>query len=400
MKFLSITAITLLSIPTALLAASSTASGIQELAASSFAPVIEEYQLPGLVVGVTHHGESCFYTTGLASREESIAVTPDTLFELGSVSKLFNVSLAALAEARGDINLNEQVSRRLPELEGTPFGDLSLMDLATHHSGGLPLQVPGPVTDTEALVGWLAHWQPSHPGTRSYSNISIGMLGYITAKVLNKDYADAAEQDLFPEMGLNNTWVNVPERAMNQYAYGYDRKTDRPVRVNPGVLADEAYGVKSTALDLVRYLDLQLGHADDSTHLATALERTRQGQGRTVDYVQDMIWEQYPWPVNVEKMVQGNSYAYILESQPMASIDPPLPPQENVILNKTGSTNGFGAYVALLPGEDLGVVVLANRNFPNEARIRATHAFIQRVLEYHQPNPVPTSTDERSTAMR
>ncbi|SFT75156.1 class C beta-lactamase [Sedimentitalea nanhaiensis] len=380
MKSIAVAAVALLSFPVAVAAAALTDSQMQDLAASSFAPVIEEYKLPGLVVGVTDHGQSYFYATGLASRADNVAVTPDTLFELGSVSKLFNVSLAALAEARGGLDLTSKVSNELPDLEGTAFGNLSLMDLATHHSGGLPLQVPDTVADTEGLVEWLADWHPTRPGARSYSNISIGMLGYLTANVLNKTYANAAEQDLFPEMGLNNTWVNVPEGAMNHYAYGYDRKTDRPIRVNPGVLADQAYGVKSSARDLVRFLNLHLGHAEASGNLRTALERTRRGQGRTADYVQDMIWEQYPWPVNVEQMVRGNSYAYILEPQPMKSIDPPLPPQNDVILNKTGSTNGFGTYVALLPGEDLGVVVLANRNFPNEARIRTTYAFIRRVL--------------------
>lgn len=380
MKSIAVAAVALLSFPVAVAAAALTDSQMQDLAASSFAPVIEEYKLPGLVVGVTDHGQSYFYATGLASRADNVAVTPDTLFELGSVSKLFNVSLAALAEARGGLDLTSKVSNELPDLEGTAFGNLSLMDLATHHSGGLPLQVPDTVADTEGLVEWLADWHPTRPGARSYSNISIGMLGYLTANALNKTYANAAEQDLFPEMGLNNTWVNVPEGAMNHYAYGYDRKTDRPIRVNPGVLADQAYGVKSSARDLVRFLNLHLGHAEASGNLRTALERTRRGQGRTADYVQDMIWEQYPWPVSVEQMVRGNSYAYILEPQPMESIGPSLPPQNDVILNKTGSTNGFGTYVALLPGEDLGVVVLANRNFPNEARIRTTYAFIRRVL--------------------
>ncbi|WP_323777019.1 class C beta-lactamase [Leisingera sp.] len=357
---------------------------MQELAENSFASVIEEYNVPGLVVGVSHRGQSYYYATGLASRAGNIPASADTLFELGSVSKLFNVSLAALAEARGDMDLNEQVSERLPDLEGTAFGHLSLMDLATHNSGGLPLQVPETVASTEGLVEWLADWKPSEAGTRSYSNISIGLLGHITSNVLCMGYADTVEQDLFHEMGLQSTWVNVPEEAMARYAYGYDRKTDLPIRVNPGVLDDEAYGVKSSARDMVRFLELHLGHADAPKDLSIALERTRQGLARTDAYVQNMIWEQYSWPASVEQMIKGNSYAYILKPQPVEEIDPPLPPQEDVILNKTGSTNGFGTYVALLPGEDLGVAVLANRNIPNEARIRATHAFIQRVLADRQ----------------
>ncbi|AHD03541.1 class C beta-lactamase [Leisingera methylohalidivorans] len=380
MKFFTAAAITLLSLPAALTAAPWTDAQMQELAESSFAAVIEEYNVPGLVVGVTHRGQTYYYAAGLASREDNTAVSPDTLFELGSVSKLFNVSLAALAEARGDMDLNEQVSERLPDLDGTAFGDLSLMDLATHNSGGLPLQVPETVASSEGLVEWLADWQPSDTGSRSYSNISIGLLGHITANVLSMGYADTVEQDLFQEMGLQSTWVNVPEKSLERYAYGYDRKTDLPIRVNPGVLDAEAYGVKSSARDMVRFLELNIGHADASDDLNAALKRTRQGLAQTDAYVQNMIWEQYPWPVSVEQMIKGNSYAYILKPQPMETLDPPLPPQKNVILNKTGATNGFGAYVALLPGEELGVAVLANRNIPNEARIRATYAFIQRVL--------------------
>jgi beta-lactamase class C len=93
-----------------------------------------------------------------------------------------------------------------------------------------------------------------------------------------------------------------------------------------------------------------------------------------------MIWEQYPWPVSLKTLVSGNGNAFILHPQPVEKIAPALPPQENVILDKTGSTNGFGGYVALLPGERLGMVVLANRNYPNEARVEAAYSLIQALL--------------------
>ena len=139
-------------------------------AAASFAKVIADYDIPGLIVGVTRNGQHQFYQTGLASREEQRPVTPDTLFELGSISKIFNVTLAALADERGQVSLDAPVSTYLAPLQGTPAGALTLMDLATHHSGGLPLQVPSEAENVDQLVEWLGDWRPSEPGARSYSS--------------------------------------------------------------------------------------------------------------------------------------------------------------------------------------------------------------------------------------
>ncbi|TMV88954.1 beta-lactamase [Thioclava sp. BHET1] len=347
-------------------------------AAESFESAIAEYDIPGLIVGVTHGGQHSFYQTGLASREDQRPVTPDTLFELGSISKIFNVTLAVLAEERGKLSLDAPVSTYLPSLQGSPAGELTLMDLATHHSGGLPLQVPGEAGNVDQLVDWLGDWQPPEPGARSYSNISIGLLGHITADAMGMSYADALQTDLFPALGLTNTWINVPDDAAVSYAFGYDRKTNAPIRVTPGVLDDEAYGVKSSARDMLTLLDVELANADVSSEIRDAVSRTQIGQFQTRLFTQAMIWEAYPWPVDPERLVDGNGYDFILKPQPMHAVAGLS--DDNTILNKTGSTNGFGGYIAMVPSKDLGVVVLANRNYPNEARVRATHDLITRIL--------------------
>ncbi|WP_138934066.1 class C beta-lactamase [Roseovarius arcticus] len=377
----TLAAAALLSLPHALAAQSITEDQVAAIARDNFAPVIAKHDIPGLVVGITFRGEQHFYATGLASRDGKVAASPETIFELGSISKIFSASLAALAEQRGQIDLDAAVSYSLPELRGSAFDRITLADLSAHVTGGLPLQVPDEVQDVPALIDWLAGWQPPQPGARSYSNVSIGLLGYITANAMGVTYAEAAEKVLFPAMGLTSTYVTVPGTAMDRYAYGYDRKTDAPIRVNPGVLSDEAYGVKSTARDMVRLLDLELGHGAADPELYTALERTREGRAKTAYYTQDMIWEQYPWPIDRDTMEAGNGYDFILSPQPATAITPPLPPQQDVILNKTGSTNGFGGYMTLLPAQDLGIVVLANRNYPNDVRVRATYQLIEDLLD-------------------
>lgn len=62
----------------------------QEISERVFRPVIEEFDIPGMAIGVTLHGEHYIFADGLADRAASRPVGPDTIFELGSNSKLFN----------------------------------------------------------------------------------------------------------------------------------------------------------------------------------------------------------------------------------------------------------------------------------------------------------------------
>lgn len=347
---------------------------------AAFNSVIEQYDLPGLVVGVTRNGEHKFFTSGLASRADNRPVTPDTLFEIGSISKVFTVTLAALAEGRGLLDLNNSAAQYLCS-DGCTLGDnLTLLDLATHHSGGLPLNAPENFSDVDSVVNWLKGWHPPQPGTRRYSNVGIGLLGYITGKAMGSNYAEAAQKVLFPAAGLNNTWIQVPQKQMGQYAFGYDKETNEPVRLKSAVFYAEAYGLKSSARDMLKFLDVELGRGQASDELRKAVKRTQEGQYKTAVFTQDLIWEQYQWPASEHSMMSGNGFDFALKPQPVEKIDPPLPPQQDVIINKTGSTKGFGGYVAFVPGKGLGVVVLANKNYPGDVRAKATYSLVRALL--------------------
>ncbi|THV12490.1 class C beta-lactamase [Rhizobium rhizophilum] len=355
------------------------ADDISKIAETAFGPIIKEYAIPGLVVGVTRNGEHSFYTFGLASQIDGVKVTPDTLFELGSISKIFNVTLAALAEERGNLSLDDTVAQHLCAEPCSIAGDLTLMDLATHRTGGMPLQIPDSVSSEDELVDWLEIWRPLQPEARSYSNISIGLLGYITGQAFEGGYKRAVQDLLFPALGLTNTWIDVPRTKMSQYAFGYDRKTNAAIRVNPGLLDAEAYGVKSSARDMLKVLDTELGVGIIADDLRNAVARTQQPAYRTAYFEQAMIWERYSWPVDPQRMLLGNSSDFILNPQPTEELIAASVTEQDVILSKTGSTNGFGGYVAVVPSENMGVVVLANKNYPNEARVKATMALFEAI---------------------
>lgn len=353
----------------------------ESMAEQVFQPVIKEFDIPGFIVGVSLKGKHYLYAYGDANREAGLKVTGDTIFELGSISKLFNVTLAAMAEQQGHLDLNSPVSTWVPNLNGRVFDRITLTDLATHTTSGLPLQVPSTIKTENELMTWLRDWKPiSDAPMRSYSNVSIGLLGHITAKAMKTTYAKAVEDMLLPLFSMRNTFVNVPKSKQLDYAYGYSRDDNRPIRVNRGVFSDEAYGLKSSANDMLKFLDVSLGKTKD-VDLRAAIATTQTGRTRTEFYTQDMLWEQYPWPVNIEQLLEGNSAQMVMESQPVEIISPPLAPQRDVFLNKTGATNGFGAYVALLPSEEIGVVVLANRNYPNEERVIATYKMLKQLMD-------------------
>jgi beta-lactamase class C len=356
------------------------AARVRRIVDEAMRPVVERHGIPGLAVALTVDGRRHFFEYGLASKDPEAPVTRDTLFELGSISKTFTATLAAYAEGEGRLSLRDGVGRHVPELKGSALGGVRLVDLATHTAGGFPLQVPDAVKDGDQLMAYFRAWTPQAPAgtSRVYANPSIGLLGMASARAMGEGFEALMERRLFPELGLRRTYVAVPEGEMRAYAWGYNRE-GKPVRVNPGQLASEAYGVKSNAVDMARFLEVNMGVGQVPPKVARAVAATHLGHYRAEGVTQALIWEWYPLPVEPDRLVAGNSLN--LRAVHATAVEPPARPGGDVLVNKTGSTNGFGAYVAFIPGKRLGIVMLANRNYPNEARVRAAHRVLSRLAE-------------------
>jgi beta-lactamase class C len=143
-----------------------------------------------------------------------------------------------------------------------------------------------------------------------------------------------------------------------------------------GVLSSEAYGVKTTAADMIRFVEINMNLIQVDEKLQRAIVDTHTGYFKAGPMTQDLIWEQYPYPVTLKALLDGNSSAMILNATPVVEIKPPQKPQDDVWINKTGSTNGFGAYVAFIPQKRLGIVILANKNFPIDERVTAAYRIL------------------------
>ncbi len=373
-----IAASTLLFATTPAIAGEAPADRLKALADAAVQPVMKANDIPGLAVAISLKGEPHYFSYGLASKEDGRRVTPETLFEIGSVSKTFTATLAGYALAQDKMRLDDRASQHWPALQGSRFDGISLLDLATYTAGGLPLQFPDSVQKDQAQIrDYYRQWQPTYaPGSqRRYSNPSIGLFGYLAARSLGQPFERLMEQQVFPALGLEQTHLDVPEAALAQYAQGYG-KDDRPLRVGPGPLDAEGYGVKTSAADLLRFVDANLHPERLDRPWAQALDATHRGYYKVGDMTQGLGWEAYDWPISLKRLQAGNSTPMALQPHRIARLPAPQALEGQRLLNKTGSTNGFGAYVAFVPGRDLGLVILANRNYPNAERVKIAYAIL------------------------
>ncbi|WP_325917976.1 class C beta-lactamase [Pseudomonas frederiksbergensis] len=350
---------------------------IEETVNAVIQPLMKQQDIAGMAVAIIHNGQRQFFNYGVASKDTRKTVTDQTLFEVGSVSKTFTATLGAYAQAQGKLQLSDSVGGHAPELRGSALENVRLLDLATYSAGGLPLQFPDDADHPDRMFSYYQAWKPLYPAStqRLYSNPSIGLFGYLAARSLGQPFDDVMQQTLMPGLGLKRSYVRVPQDQLGRYAQGY-AKDGKPVRVGPGALDSEAYGVKTSSADLIRFVEANLRPQTLDEPLRQAIATTHTGFYRVGQMNQGLGWEFYPAPFTLEDLLAGNTPQMALAPQKVEALSPPRPAPDGSWINKTGSTNGFGAYAAFVSGKDLGIVILANKNYPIEERIKAAHKIL------------------------
>ena len=213
-------------------------------------------------------------------------MTPETLFEIGSVSKTFTATLAGYALAQDKMRLDDRASQHWPAPQGSRFDSISLLDSRPIPPAACALQFPrlgaeGPGTDPRLLPPVAADLRAGQPAPLFQA--SIGLFGYLAARSRASSNGLWSKSKVFPALGLEQTHLDVPEAALAQYAQGYG-KDDRPLRVGPGPLDAEGYGVKTSAADLLRFVDANASGARQA--LAQALDATHRGYYKVGDMTQ------------------------------------------------------------------------------------------------------------------
>lgn len=194
-------------------------------------------QIPGLAVGVVHGDELVWARGyGVTDLETEQPVTPQTLFRMGSVTKLFTATAVMLLRDAGKLRLDDPVVEHLPWFRiQSPFDDappITVHHLLTHTSG-LPREGAFPYWTThefptlEELKASLPEQETlSPPGAKyRYSNLGIALLGALVAEVSGESYAAYVRRNILDPLGMASTTLDLPREDLRGLASEYMRKT-------------------------------------------------------------------------------------------------------------------------------------------------------------------------------
>lgn len=350
---------------------------IKKLVDQNFKPLLDKYDVPGMAVGVIQNNKKYEMYYGLQSVQDKKAVSSSTIFELGSVSKLFTATAGGYAKNKGKISFDDTPGKYWKELKNTPIDQVNLLQLATYTSGNLALQFPDEVQTDQQVLTFFKDWKPKNPigEYRQYSNPSIGLFGKVVALSMNKPFEQVLEKTIFPDLGLKHSYVNVPKTQMQNYAFGYNQE-NQPIRVNPGPLDAPAYGVKSTLPDMLSFINANINPQKYPADIQRAINETHQGFYQVGTMYQALGWEEFSYPAPLQTLLDSNSEQIVMKPNKVTAIskEPSIK-----MFHKTGSTNGFGTYVVFIPKENIGLVMLTNKRIPNEERIKAAYAVLNAI---------------------
>ncbi len=321
-----------------------------DLIAGFVEEVRRESDVASVSIGIVH-GDDLVYAEsfGVCNRESAVPATPDTLYQIASVTKTFTATLLAMLRDEGVVRLDDPVALYLPPEVQLPttgaMGDpqITLRHLVTHTSG-LRLQPTNFVFEgrqnnnytAELLYECLAESSLQFPAGSawSYSNLGYILLSHALANAAGESYEDLLRDRIFEPLGMHASTVNLTAEQIDQLATHYwpdDPKTPTPPWL-PGEIAGQG-GVTSNIRNMARYMSFQLraDHANAGPLSGATLreiqrpQRLRPGTGRFMGL---------GWLVNIDDTDRR--------------------------LTHSGYAGGNSSFVALSPDLSVGVCVLCN----------------------------------------
>lgn len=214
-----------------------------------------------------------FYNSGKISKQANAkSINENTVYEIGSITKAFVGILLAEAVGRGEVKLDDPISKHLPKDVVTPkFGgkEITLLDLTTHHSG-LP-RLPGnfnpkdnenPYADytVKQMYEFLGQvkLEKEIGSEYAYSNFGAGLLAHILSLKAKMSFADLVKARILKPLEMNDTSIVLPAKMKSDSAIGYNVEERQTSNWDWDALAG-AGALRSTAGDMAKFIRANLG---------------------------------------------------------------------------------------------------------------------------------------------
>ena len=298
---------------------------------------IDVGESPGVIVAVETEGQTAFSAHGQV-RDGGAAVDPDTVFEIGSISKTFTALLYEIAVNGALVTPGDEIESLLPAAAkwDPRVASISLGDLATHRSG-LPRMPTNfhPADDRNPYADytipqfyqWLSSVQPVGSGRFQYSNAGMGLLGHILEVKTGNRYEALLRGWITTPLGLPDTTVSLTSGQKRRLAIPHADGKPLPLWDIPTLAG--AGAIRSTARDLLRWASLQAGIID--CPLSAAMRQCQQPQTRTET---DGVKAATGWFLT--------------------------PSKNGTIVWHSGETGGTRSWIGFIRGRKTAAVVLAN----------------------------------------
>jgi CubicO group peptidase (beta-lactamase class C family) len=301
-----------------------------------------EQQSVGIVVGVIGPAGRRIVSYGSLEKGDRRPLNGDTLFEIGSITKVFTALVAADMAQRGEIRLDDPIAKYLPpevKLPTRAGRQITFIDLATHTSGlprmptnFRPKDPANPYADytAEQLYEFLSTYElPRDIGVKwEYSNLGFGLLGHVLALRAGMDYEKLVVARICTPLGMPSTRVTLSPELTQRLAAGHDAGLVTVPGWDQAVLAG-AGALHSSANDLLTFLAAVMGytHTPLQPALLSMLATTRP-TGMPFQEV-GLAWE-------VDTRGGGK------------------------LIWKNGGTGGYRTFIGFSPATRIGVVALSN----------------------------------------
>ncbi len=305
------------------------------------APLTESGWVYGLAIGLINEQGTQTLSYGHTSESNPAPPTPETLFEIGSITKVFTGTILAQLVEEGKLSLDDPAQQHLGTTMFVPKGkerQITLKDLSTHSSGlprmpsnFSPKDPSNPYADyTVAQMGafLMKHKLQRQPGEKSeYSNLGVGLLGHVLQLKSGFDYESLVEAKIGGPLGMSHTRITLDDADREHLAIGHDYDGQPVANWDLPTLAG-AGAIRSTTGDMLKFLAAQLGLQKSALDAAIA-------KSHEVHFK------------NPEDADSDVGLGWMLN-------------RKDGVIWHNGGTGGYSSFAGFQPEKKFGVVVLAN----------------------------------------